>query len=197
MAVESTDGGQTWEVHSLPWGTSHYVYGVDATTWIVIAQQFDAPGGTYRTTTAGRVAGAIDTAAWTKVDSMLHCHGAFTPFVDPCDGGLYFAGSEGVKRTYDGGATWETVAGNAGACTVVGSRNYLYVSSLFNGDNRRLDRRVSPGKWENTPVMWGDGIAPYAAASTFDREHGVWVILQFSYGSDSVNGDIWRLVEPR
>lgn len=89
---ESTDGGKTWEVHNVPFGESHYVYGLDAKTWVLIPGQ-GSMAGVYRTTTAGRVNGEISEAAWTKVAPFQHGHGFFTPWVDPRNGDIYFPAS--------------------------------------------------------------------------------------------------------
>lgn len=186
--LETTDGGETWEVHSVPWGTSHYAFGFDAETWIVIPQQFDAPGAMYRTTTAGRVDGVISTEAWTQVDTSLHCHGAFTPWIDPTDCSVAIAGSEGTKRTFDQGATWELVDPN-GACTVSGSPDLWFISGLFSTSARRLDIREEPVA--STPFDFeGDwqGIPPYGTATAWDEANAQWVILATQYG-----GGVWRM----
>jgi hypothetical protein len=186
--LETTDGGETWEVHSVPWGTSHYAFGFDAETWIVIPQQFDAPGAMYRTTTAGRVDGVISTEAWTQVDTSLHCHGAFTPWIDPTDCSVVIAGSEGTKRTFDQGATWELVDPN-GACTVSGSPDLWFISGLFSPSARRLDIREEPVA--STPYDFGgdwQGIPPYGTATAWDEANAQWVILATQYG-----GGVWRI----
>lgn len=186
--LETKDGGATWEVHSVPWGTSHYAFAFTAETWIVIPQQFDAPGAMYRTTTAGRIDGEITTEAWTQVDTSLHCHGGFTPWIDPTDCSVVIAGSEGTKRTYDQGATWELVDPNGG-CTVAGSPDLWFVSGLFSPSARRLDIRETPavsvpfdfaGDWQ--------GIPPYGTATAWDEANAQWVILATQYG-----GGVWRM----
>lgn len=185
--LETKDGGETWEVHSVPWGTSHYAFGFSADTWIVIPQQFDAPGAMYRTTTAGRIDGVITTDAWQQVDTSLHCHGGFTPWIDPTDCSLAIAGSEGTKRTYDEGATWELVDPSAG-CTIAGSPDLWFVSGLFSSYAQRLDIRETPAV--ATPFDFvGDwqGVPPFGTATAWDDANAHWVILATQYG-----GGVWR-----
>jgi hypothetical protein len=50
---ESFDGGDSWEVHNVPFGDSHYVFGFDAQTWVLIAG-WGGPG-IFRTATGGRI----------------------------------------------------------------------------------------------------------------------------------------------
>lgn len=189
--LETKDGGDTWEVHSVPWGTSHYAFGFDADTWIVIPQEFDAPGAVYRTTTAGRQDGVITTAAWTQVDTSLHCHGGFTPWIDPTDCSLFIVGSEGVKRSSDRGASWEMVYPGHG-CTISGSPDLLFISDLFKPDAVRLDLRESPPA--AVPFQFEpdwSGITPFGTASAYDAANDRWVILATQYG-----GGVWRTVVP-
>lgn len=186
--LETTDGGATWEVHSVPWGTSHYAFGFTADTWIVIPQQFDAPGAIYRTTTAGRLQGVITPDAWQQVDTSLHCHGGFTPWIDPTDCSVAIAGSEGVKRTYDQGATWEQIAGGNNGCTIAGSPDLWFVSGLFTTYAQRIDVREAPPvavPYDHAPD-W-QGVPPFGAASAWNEATGQWVILVTQYG-----GGVWR-----
>ena len=75
--LESTDGGATWVEHKPPagFGEGHYVAFVDSNTWLAVSIAFGPAGGTWRTTTAGRVNGVPDPAAWTKVADIYHNHG--------------------------------------------------------------------------------------------------------------------------
>lgn len=192
IVLESKDGGATWEVHTMIDGTSHYLHAFDAQTWIVMGQQFDAPSATYRTTTGGRVGGVPSKAAWTKVDDTTHCHGGFTPFIDPVDCSFTMAGSDGIKRTTDQGATWTQLSAQ-NACTLVGTPNTLHASMLFNTWGGRFDLRApsSAPVTYTFPTPW-DGAPPYGAASAFDAAHQQWVLLMTQYG-----GGIWRLTEPQ
>lgn len=188
QVVETKDGGETFEVHMLPGGSSHYAFAFDAVTWLLISQETEV--GTFRTTTAGRVDGKISPEAWHKVDAGGHCHGAFTPWVDPTDCSVYFPTSSGLMRTRDQGATWEKVSDTG--CTVSGTPNLLFVSSLFNDNGYRLDMRTTPPTKLDFkfPTGW-QGIAPYGSASSFDEERNEWVIHATQYG-----GGVWRTTVP-
>jgi hypothetical protein len=199
---ESKDGGQSWEIHLIPWGGSHYVYGLDANTWLLISGD-GSNGGIYRTTTAGRVNGQISAAAWTLVDPMEHMHGAFTPWFDSANHALYFAGTRGIKRSTDGGASWTTVSANT-ASTLVATKDFIYAQTLYSSNIQRASR-ADPTQWKpfpvpNTPEWWG-GVPPFAAASAFDGQH--WVIVQANRGQYNNNqlplvrnGELWRFIEP-
>jgi hypothetical protein len=196
---ESTDGGQTWEVHNVPWGDSHYVYAVDATTWILVAG-WGGPG-TYRTTTAGRNAnGQISESAWTKVDDMTHSHGSFTPWYDAANQHLYFPCEgvfplQGIRRTSDGGATWDNVYETTPVGMLVGTKDWLYAGRL---GSATILRSAVAATLELSPMRPVEGflgnVPPYGVASSFDGER--WVILAATYMRDDANGEIWRYVEP-
>jgi hypothetical protein len=200
---ESTDGGQSWVVHILPAGGSHYVYGVSANTWLLISGTDDGPG-IFRTTTAGRVNGAISVNAWQKVDGTTHAHGAFTPWKDPNSANLYFPTGRGILRTGDGGATWTPIY-NVGQSTLVVTAKYFYASSLFQPPLLRAPFD-NPSTWMTIPnptnAAFGKSwdVVPYGAAASFDGKN--WVIVQATYSAPCCNspvgksGYLWRYVEP-
>jgi hypothetical protein len=202
---ESKDGGATWEVHLLPAGDSHYVFGVDASTWIAIAGD-GSGGGTYRTTTAGRSGGQISKAAWTQVDPMEHIHGSFTPWKDTVNGYIYFAVKSGLKRTHDGGATWTSIDSGQ-LSTLMGTATNIYVEGGDPTVRRAAISNATTWSAATSPVDadgWG-GVPPFGAVSVTDGRK--WVLLQAMYGRCSnncqparspllSNGEIWRYVEP-
>lgn len=113
---ESTDGGATWTIHNpaAGMGTSHYVMASGASTWMVIAQDNNGANGIWRTTTAGRVGGAVSPSAWTQVarngdggigTNAEHAHGSFTP-LSLGDAGWYAPAWRTIVRSPDQGATW-------------------------------------------------------------------------------------------
>jgi hypothetical protein len=193
-------------VHLIPWGDSHYVYGVDATTWIILSGE-GAGVGTYRTSTAGRMNGQISSAAWTNVSKLEHNHGFFTPFFDAKGGTLFFPGKTGIMSTHDGGATWTSLYMNS-IGTLMGTATNIYAQAAYDGKVLRASI-ADPSKWPEAtaptnPSWWG-GIPPFGAASSFDGQH--WVILHAEYGKCSnncqparspllANGEIWRYIEP-
>ncbi len=202
---ESTDGGLTWEVHNTPWGDSHYIYAVDATTWLLIAG-WGGPG-IYRTTTAGRVNGQISEAAWTQVGNFTHHHGSFTPWRDPTSGALYFPVNgtfpiQGVRRSIDKGATWTVVYDKANVGAVVGTANTLYVFPF--GSTNVLKAPLSNPSMLTPldPAPGGDYdgvIPPYGLAASFDGQRSVILAAMYWQRTNGVltaNGEIWRYVEP-
>jgi hypothetical protein len=203
---ESTDGGATWAVHNVPWGDSHYVYAVDATTWVLIAG-WGGPG-IYRTTTAGRVNGVISESAWTQVSTFTHAHGSFTPWFDAKGGSLYFPGSgvfpiQGIQQSSDGGATWTSVFSKTPVGWVVGTQKWMYASELGGPDVLRATTSA-PSQWTAQapapgPDWWGE-FPPYGVATSFDGQHSIIVAAAYDQtmnnGPPMVNGDIWRYIEP-
>jgi hypothetical protein len=188
---ESKDGGVTWEIHATPWGYSDYVVGVDATTWLLVSQDYGSGDGVYRTTTAGRVNGEISVDAWTKVDNAKHGHGTFTPWRD-ANGDLYFPSTSGIRRSTDAGATWTSAyAPQAGA--VVGTEQYLY--SLPDFVRATRDNTSSWKSYSTKPSDWGDGNPPFSMVVATNGSHTIIVGVNYGKGPDGPNGDIWRYKE--
>lgn len=233
VMLESRDGGLSWDLHSIPWGTSHYVYGIDATTWLVLSQGFEADGGLFRTTTAGRAAnGEPSTTAWTKITevnsnaqgavngrkamSLEHLHGAFTPWRDPANGNLYFAGDGGVICSPDGGATWNHLFQSGGMSSVAGTERYLYATGLGGTGLWRAAKTCVPqtaaqapnpwtdANWSAVPTAsdWTASVPPYGMTSTRDGNRWVLNFVTYAAGSWRIapgawkNGELWRYLEP-
>lgn len=190
---ESTDGGKTWVVHAPPagFGNSHYIMPFDSQTWLTIAQRNDGKNGIWKTSTAGRVGGKIDPAAWKKVDTHEHAHGSFQHYLDPKSGVLYVPGFNGVRRTTDKGDTWDWAEQNSGyTSSVIGTENYLY-SNYRDGPQLRRATRSSGTDW----AKYADepegmlGAPPYGNAASFDGQH--WILVLGGHKSG-----LWRYVEP-
>jgi hypothetical protein len=232
VLLESTDGGATWELHDIPWGGSHYVYGVDRNTWLILSQT-EADGGLFRSTTAGRTAGGqISTTAWTKIDSvnsnaqgsvngrkampMTHLHGAFTPWRDPANGKLYFAGDGGVFCSPDGGATWNHLFQSSGMSSVAGTERYLYATGLGGVGFWKAAKTCVPqtaaqapnpwtdANWSAVPTAsdWTASIPPYGLVVSHDGNRWVLNFVTYAVGSWRYqagawkNGEVWRYLEP-
>jgi hypothetical protein len=203
ILMESKDGGLTWEVHSIPWGTSHYILAVTATTWLIVAQE---NVGIRRTTTAGRNnSNQINVSAWSQTQQdgaasgFAHMHGFFTPYVDPATGEIYFAGGGGLIGSSDSGANWHLLL-DGNAATVAGTADSLYVSFCYSSAMWVLPKGSNKPTIDHNyyrqmpvPAEWTGIVAPYASAGSFDGTH--WIINQVTYSGGSVNGDIWRFVE--
>jgi hypothetical protein len=190
---ESKDGGKTWEVHAPPagFGNSHYLMAMDEQTWLVIAQYNDNKNGVWKTSTAGRVGGKIDPAAWKRVDDHEHAHGSFQHYLDPRSGALYVPGYHGVKRSTDKGDTWEWVDENTGyTSSVIGTENYLY-SNYRDGPTLRRASRSDGTDWAAYAAEPEGmrGAPPYGNAASFDGQH--WILVQGGHQSG-----LWRYVEP-
>jgi hypothetical protein len=185
---ESTDGGKTWAVHRSPEGagTSHYMIVVDSNTWLSISQDT----GIWRTTSAGRMNGAISPAAWTKVDDLVHEHGSYQPYVDPTSGDIYSPGLHGIKRSTDHGATWSSVYTNGGYMSgVIATKKFLYASDLYGVELVRSDasgNMFSPYTTKPDDMKYGS--APYGNAASFDGAH--WIIV-----TGNIDG-LFRYIEP-
>lgn len=103
VVLESRDGGETWTEHHPPglgagsFGLAilhHPESGVgDGDTWLVIG------GGFYRTTNAG--------GSWQHVDDAESNHGG-PNVIYTSDGTLYAGSFNGLRRSRDNGATWES-----------------------------------------------------------------------------------------
>jgi hypothetical protein len=195
---ESTDGGKTWVGHKPPtnFGQSNYAMAIDKDIWIVVGQWQSNTQGTWRTTTAGRLNGAISTAAWTQVSHCEHGHGCWQGYVDPTTKAVYNTGtagtSYGVFRSLDSGATWENVyAGDASH--LVATEQYLYSDYLL-GPNLKRAPRANPTAWSSYGAApsgmtgeLGPGTSTHAAATDGSN----WYVLAAMNG-----GGIWRFVEP-
>jgi hypothetical protein len=203
---ESTDGGATWEVHNVPWGDSQYVYAVDANTWVLISG-YGGPG-TYRTTTAGRVNGAISESAWSPVSTFTHEHGSFTPWHDAATGDLYFPGGgvfpiQGVQTSHDDGATWTSVYSASPIGGLVATRKSMFAFEF--GDSTLLSTPLTDTTMlaDVTPppiASWG-GVPPYGVASSSDGQHSVIIAAAYDQQTNNgppivTNGDVWRYIEP-
>jgi hypothetical protein len=204
---ESKDGGQTWEVHLLPAGDSHYVFGIDTSTWIVLSGE-GSNGGVYRTTTAGRVGGEISMDAWVLADGMEHPHGSFTPFYDRERGHLYFAGKQGLKRSTDAGENWEVISNESTFSALAGTNSNLYALAFLNDkvESAPLDDPASLSSMlVPTGDSWWGGTPPFGIAGAFDGTRGVVIKAEYAHCSNNClppgaplleNGEIWRYVEP-
>lgn len=208
---ESWDGGATWVVHPPPFGigTSHYVMGMGASTWCVIAQSNNGANGIWRTTTAGRVGGSaaqgyrdgtIAAQAWTKVSSAEHAHGSFTA-ARSADGTWYAPAWVEIVKSSDQGATWQTIAsGNwpgtfegVRATALVASARYLYLN-YFSDTLQARAALNDDTSWDlaYAPASGATGSNPYGTAIAFDAASGSHVILM----GDRSRGIVWRYVEP-
>jgi hypothetical protein len=190
---ESLDGGKTWLVHPPPAniGVSHYIMVVDKDTWLVVAQSNGGMNGVWKTSTAGRVNGNIDTAAWKKVDTLEHFHGSFGSYTDPKTGYIYAPGDGGVKRTKDKGDTWEVVYDAQQLSNVVATDKFFY-GNLLSGPNLMRADRASDTAWATyttAPADMKQGSTPYGAATSFDGTHWVAII-------DADDSGVWRYIEP-
>jgi hypothetical protein len=189
---ESTDGGATWVVHLPPSsiGNSHYMMIMDKNIWCSIAQQNGGVNGIWRTTTAGRVNGVIDTAAWTKVDPLEHMHGSFLSYTDPATGFVFAPGQGGIKRSTDQGATWSWVYQMGSyVSNVFSTDRYLYASLTGTGVLRA--DKTNPTQWttDATAPSFGSSPSPYGTATAFDGTNWIICMGAKTYG-------LWRYVEP-
>ncbi len=190
---ESTDGGATWTVHPPPKGigNSHYLVALDASTWVVIAQDNSGANGIWKTTTAGRVSGAVSTSAWKNVDTLEHPHGSFQAYVDPAVGTMYFPGRGGIKRSDDHGDTWKFVQTNSGyTSSIAASAKYFYSSFREGPTLLRADRSddMTWASYGDTPATLL-GPPPLGTALSYDGQH--WIMVM----GGGLSG-LWRYVEP-
>ncbi len=217
---ETWDGGTTWVVHPPPTGigTSHYVIPISGTTWAVIAQDNGGANGIWRTTTAGRVGGTeaakfrdgtISSAAWTKVDTLEHCHGSHENVILK-DGTIFATGCTNGARSTDHGATWThfTATGSwspphqfeqSDMSNLAVTERFIYTNFLSGSPQLRRAPIADPiggEKWSfdyaATPPDMHEGGAPFGMASSFDASRGEWVIVAGTIGSG-----LWKYVEPK
>ncbi|MFT3923235.1 MAG: hypothetical protein QM778_11945 [Myxococcales bacterium] len=215
---ETWDGGQTWVVHPPPVGvgTSHYVVPVDATTWVVIAQDNNGQNGIWRTTTAGRTGGSaakkfrdgtIDAAAWQKVDTLEHAHGSHQNVRLP-DGSLLVTGWVNGAVSRDMGATWQHFSENgswapphqfeqANMTNIAVTERFAYTNFLANPTLARapLNALVGAANWDveycERPANYTVGGGPFGMASSYNADASRWVVI-----AGSLDGSIWKYVEP-
>jgi hypothetical protein len=190
---ESLDGGRTWVMHPPPpgMGSSQYLIVIDALTWLSVAQGNNGANGIWKTTTAGRVDGAVSAAAWRRVDGLEHAHGSFGAFRDSYTGAIYVPGEWSVKRTTDDGETWTAVSEGQGICNLTGTPTHLYGNCLSGPNLLRADL-TNDSTWASyttAPADMRQGSPPFGMATTFDGSH--WIIVM----SADDNG-VWRYIEP-
>jgi len=206
---ESLDGGKTWIWHTPPagMGNSEYVIALDATTWITVSNG-NGWTGTWRTTTAGRVNGVTNPAAWEKVYNFEHIHGSFQPTY--VDGALYMPGlwnpdpatlnqqMGGVLRSTDKGKTWQpsyTTNAFSYMANTVATPSRLYTMNYDQAggqpNNCASAPRTNPPVWAAYPCPTGMAgyLPPYSSAATYDSA-GKRALVVLGVGLD-----IWRLVE--
>jgi hypothetical protein len=190
--AESTDGGVSWVLHPPPasFGISNYIVAIDASTWLVLAQDNGGANGMWKTATAGRVGGVISAAAWKRVDTLEHPHGSFQPVVTP--DGVYVAGYHGIKRSKDKGDTWVSVYDFGGEMSsVVATGNFLYSNHLTvpNLVRASLQSDTNWASYATTPAGFIKGAAPFGTAVCSDGTHWYMVVD----AGDSAK--IWRYTE--
>jgi hypothetical protein len=192
--IESFDGGATWTAHPPPAGAgaSQYVIPVDKDVWITVAQMHDGKNGTWKTSTAGRVNGAVSTSAWKLVDPFEHLHASFQFYIDPMSGTIYAPGYGGIRSSKDKGETW-TWAHRVGDyySNVIGTPRYLYGSNLYGPKLIRASKSndTAWASYTTQPAALTQGPPPFGTTAVFDGMHWVVVMTAEKKG-------IWRYVEP-
>jgi hypothetical protein len=206
---ESTDGGATWTVHMPPAGigTSHYVIPISATTWAVIAQDNNGTNGIWRTTTAGRMGGSTNPAAWTKVDDLEHAHGSHENVVLD-DGTILVTGNTNGARSTDHGATFTHFTESSSwspphqfessqMTNLAVTDRFVYTNFMANTVMARapIDNMIGAAQWDTAYCEKPDGLtaggAPFGMASSYDARNSTWVIIAGSYADG-----IWKYIEP-
>lgn len=122
--LESKDGGRSWIIHpgQSSWGTGHYVFFIDSTTWLLGTQE----NGFWRTTDSG--------GSWTKVSNEHLQHGGGQLY-RAANGVLYTGALQTLLRSVDNGASWTPVgpATQDGYNGIVGDGTRLYAQRANTG----------------------------------------------------------------
>ncbi len=204
--AESFDGGQTWTEITLNAGMltgdagTAFCFFVDtgsssttADTWLWMGQSNGGAQGTWRTTNGG--------SSWTKVETNEHPHGACQIYQPDTSGVLYIAGeyatagSQGVLRSTDYGATYSHVGNSSPSTGVWGTSTTLY--SQY-GWAIGTPGTVTPG-YQTAPqpgTSWTNGSLPAGMA-----DGGFAQTCVFSDGARNIflsaqwHGGLWRYVE--
>lgn len=144
--LESFDGGENWVVHppiAPSWSGGYNVFILhepirkigNSNTWLFATQG----EGFFRTTDAGKT--------WTKVSDIDMEHGGGTIYYAK-DGTLYVSGSQGVLKSKDNGATFESFVPipAAGELSLIGDGTNLYTGA-HGGGKLRYAKETDPTMW--------------------------------------------------
>lgn len=203
--LQSTDGGSTWTSVTMASGMlessgSGFIFFIDtgnsgttASTWLWIAQASGGTYGTWRTTNGG--------AAWTRVDSNEHPHGAAQIYQPDTSGvvfmaGVYSALGWGALRSNDYGATWSHVGNAANASVVAGTTQDVYAMYGWSvgiggtvAPSLEVARQPGTGTWTAPATPVGMTQGPSKIAVSNDGTHNILVGAMDAAG-------VWRYVEP-
>lgn len=177
--VESQNGGISWTNVSMnagmlePNGTGAIFFintgtnTTTATTFLWMAQQLGGAYGTWRTINDG--------ASWTRVSNNEHPHGASQAYQPDTSGVMFiagaYAGSWGVQRSTDYGATWAPVGIGGNLTGVIGDANTIYAMygwaqglGTCNGPAFELSPQPGTGTWTapGTPAGMCAGTAQFS-----------------------------------
>jgi len=201
LLVESTDGGDTWNViktdpgMAQAGGTGELAFidngdpAATRKTWLWLAAASGGKIGTWRSPDAG--------ATWTKVESNEHINGSTQVYQPDTKGVMFMAGvysalGWGVLRSEDYGKTWAHVGLPEQETVVFGTSRSLY--ALY-GWGQPADVTLEVGDQPGTGTWTAPGtpaamtLGPAEAAVTNDGTANIIVLANF-------NGGVWRYLEP-
>lgn len=187
--LESTDGGETWTVHTGAGVTnSNHVFFVTSSIWLLVSEwNLEAQGasGTRR---------KVGSGGWEKVSTCERFHGASQPYVG-ADGLMLAPCVEGTLKSTDYGATWNKVA-DGSASAIVATDSYFYVATGWatQGSHaanlRRSEASTAGSTWQSyatAPTGMSNG--PHRVTVTSDGTKQIIVSANWL-------GGVWRYVEP-
>lgn len=123
---ESADGGTTWVLHQPEpsWGTGHYVFFLDSTTWLLATQT----NGFWRTEDSG--------STWEQVSEISMSHGG-DQLYRTAEGVLFIGANNTLLMSEDDGRSWTSVgpSTSVGYYAVIGDGQTLYAQPSSTGDN--------------------------------------------------------------
>jgi hypothetical protein len=183
---ESRDGGVTWTNRGpVPGGLSAYVFFINSSTWLLVAQS-GSNAGTRRTTNSG--------GSWTQVGPMSHFHGNEQIYIDPSTKQIYVPGEGGVWRSSNDGMSFTKIS-DTHSSSVFATETRLYsmnsgATGGFNDPHYQTASRANGTDWVMGTVPSGMTNGCRKAAVSFDRSTNKWIILCANWLAG-----MWRLVE--